>query len=83
MTVEGGMEAEDYKGVERRSFNRIIYNPKERPNIKIDDQVFEVADISEKGLRLINDKRIKLDIKIQGTLSFRPMAEKAKACLCF
>ena len=37
---------------------------------KLDAHVFEVADISEKGLRLINDKNIKLDIKIQGTLTF-------------
>jgi len=64
------MGKEGYKGKERRSFNRILYNPKERPSIEIDDQVFEVADISEKGLRLVNDKKTKLDIKFKGKLAF-------------
>ena len=53
-----------------RSFNRIIYNPQERPDLKIGDHVFAVADISEKGLRLISDKKIKPDVKIKGKLTF-------------
>jgi hypothetical protein len=64
------MEKENFKGPERRSCNRIIYNPKERPRLKIDAHFLEVVDISEKGLRLINDKNIELDVKIQGTLTF-------------
>ena len=64
------MEKENFKGPERRSHSRIMYNPKERPKLKIDAHVFEVADISEKGLRLINDKNIKLDIMIRGVLTF-------------
>jgi hypothetical protein len=64
------MEKDKYKGSERRSFNRIQYNPKERPKFQIKDQFFEVADISEKGLSLVNDKEIYLDMRIRGKLTF-------------
>jgi len=63
------MTKEDEKGGANRSFNRIIYNPQERPNITIGDHVFAVADISEKGLRLISDKKIKPDLKLKGKLT--------------
>ena len=64
------MEKDEYKGLERRSFNRILYNPKERPKLQIKTHVFEVADISEKGLALVNDKEIYLDMRIRGKLTF-------------
>ena len=64
------MEKDEYKGLERRSFNRILYNPKERPKLQIKTHFFEVADISEKGLCFVNDKEIYLDMRIRGKLTF-------------
>ena len=64
------MEKDKYKAPERRSFNRILYNPKERPKLQIKTSFFEVADISEKGLSLVNDKEINLDLMIRGKLTF-------------
>ena len=64
------MEKDQYKDLERRSYNRIKYNPKERAKLQIKTYVFEVSDISEKGLRFINDKEINLDKRIRGTLTF-------------
>jgi hypothetical protein len=64
------MEKSQYKGPERRCYNRIKYNPKERAKLQIDTYTFEVIDISENGLRFINDKKIALEQSIQGKLTF-------------
>ena len=56
--------------LERREFHRIKYNPQERPKLQIKTHVFEIADISEKGLGLVNDKKISLDVMIRGKLTF-------------
>ena len=64
------MEKNQYKGPERRCYNRIKYNPKERAKLQIQTLVFEVVDISENGLRFINDKEIALDKSIRGVLNF-------------
>jgi hypothetical protein len=55
---------------EKREFNRILYNPQKRPKIQIDTHAFEIVDISEKGLGLVNDKKVPLDVMIQGKLTF-------------
>ena len=46
-----------YKGEERRSTFRIMYEPHKRPVLMIRQQKFEVADISENGLRILTEKR--------------------------
>jgi hypothetical protein len=39
---------------ERRKHFRILYRPNHRPLLKIKEQTFEIADISQGGLRLLN-----------------------------
>ena len=64
------MAEDQYQGPEKRNYTRIIYKPKERPKLRIKTDVFEVADVSEKGLRFINNKELVLDDCVQGTLTF-------------
>lgn len=64
------MEKKNYQGPEKRHYTRIVYKPKERPKLQVKSHVFEVADVSEKGLRFINAKEQKLDNRIRGTLTF-------------
>jgi hypothetical protein len=64
------MEKSQYKGPERRCYNRIKYNPTQRAKLQIETDVFEVVDISENGLRFTNDKEMTLDKSIRGTLTF-------------
>ncbi|MBU2578384.1 PilZ domain-containing protein [Patescibacteria group bacterium] len=64
------MENNHYKGPERRNYARIVYKPSQRPVIQIQSHCFEVADVSKKGVRFVNDREIKLDNWIRGTLVF-------------
>ncbi len=64
------MEKDEYNGLEKRVYNRIKYNPKKRPKLQIKTHFFEVTDISENGLSFVNDKKIYLDMKIRGKLTF-------------
>jgi len=64
------MENKPYQGQERRNYERIVYKPVERPKIQIENDIFEIADVSEKGLRFINNNEVKLDNWIRGTLTF-------------
>jgi hypothetical protein len=57
-------------GLERRSFFRVVYAPPKRPWLKVADERFQVADISQRGLRFINDKNIHLARTIQGVVTF-------------
>ena len=58
------------KDVERRSYTRKEYKLEERPRLKIGNIEFEVIDISEKGLKIINKKKINIEGWISGTLTF-------------
>jgi len=64
------MESNHYQGPERRNDARIVYKPSQRPLIQVESYRFVVADVSEKGVRFINDKEIKLESRIRGTLVF-------------
>ena len=44
--------------------------PGKRPVLKIDKVEFEVMDISDQGLKLLNDKKIKLEGWISGRLKY-------------
>jgi hypothetical protein len=57
-------------GLERRSCFRVVYTPKKRPWLKVANERFQVADISQRGLRFINDRNIDLDRTIRGTITF-------------
>ena len=60
----------DYNGSEKRSYIRIAYGPVNRPKCKIGSDELDVADISESGIRLVNNKGIQLDKRISGTVNF-------------
>lgn len=59
-----------YDGSEKRSYIRIAYRPENRPKLKLKEGDLDVIDISESGIRCINDRGIKLDKSIRGTVSF-------------
>jgi hypothetical protein len=54
------MESNYYDGSEKRNYFRIVYKPNQRPILKVKNHEFEVSDISETGLRLLNDRNIQL-----------------------
>ena len=57
-------------GSERRNFFRITYNPEKRPVLKIGEYEFEIADISEGGIRIINDGKLEIEKPVRGTAKF-------------
>lgn len=57
------------KDLERRSHIRKEYKSKERPLLKIGKIEFEVIDISERGLKFINNKKINIEGWVSGTLT--------------
>jgi hypothetical protein len=59
-----------YKGIERRKNPRIEYFNIERPRLKIGKHKFEVLDISQRGLKFLNDKEVNLSEHISGKLTF-------------
>ena len=64
------MPPKKYNGPERRKYFRhnIIYVPRKKAVLSIDHHHFDVMDMSDGGLRFINDKGIALGNRIQGTL---------------
>lgn len=64
------MRNNDFEGSDRRSFFRIFYQPAKRPKLIFGKHEFEIADISEGGIRLINDQNIKVDSPVNGTTTF-------------
>lgn len=63
------MEKED-KDLDRRSYSRREFKPGERPTLKIGKIEFEVIDISEGGLKFVNNKKINIEGWVSGTLTF-------------
>ncbi len=64
------MEAEHFKGKERRRYFRIKYPEELRPTLRIRKHEFEVIDICERGLRFLNDKKAKFANWISATVTF-------------
>ena len=64
------MPPKKYNGPERRKYFRhnIIYVPQKKAILSIGHHRFDVLDLSDGGLRFINDKGIALGDRIQGTL---------------
>ena len=58
------------KDPERRIHSRKEYKSKQRPRLKVGKMVFEVVDISERGLKFINNKKINIEGWVSGTLIF-------------
>ena len=61
---------QDYNGVEKRQHPRTIFAAEERPKLKIGVQEFDVIDISEKGVRFVNDKKVGSQGWVNGTIEF-------------
>ena len=64
------MKNEENEGSERRTYFRILYQSTKRPKLIIGKHEFEIADISEGGIRLINNQNIKLAESVRGTTTF-------------
>jgi len=62
------MKNKKYKGPERRKSLRVTYAPDKRPVLKVGENEFEVADISEMGLRFFNDRKIEFRHRVRGTV---------------
>ncbi len=56
--------------IERRKDSRTEYLNIEGPRLKIGKHKFKVLDISQKGLKFLNDKEVNLSEYISGKLTF-------------
>ncbi len=63
------MESKKYEGQERRKTLRVTYKPDKRPILKVGEDEFEVADISEMGLKFFNVRKIELRDWVRGTVT--------------
>jgi hypothetical protein len=66
----GGVIMNRHEGLERRQHPRTVFDSQDRPRLKIGLQEFEVIDISEKGVRFVNDKKVNSTGWINGTIVF-------------
>lgn len=57
-------------GSERRNYFRITYSPAKRPVLRIGANEFEIADLSEGGIRFINEKKLEIEKPVRGTARF-------------
>ena len=64
------MDMDDHAEREKRSYIRIVYNPGKRPRLAAIDSEFEVTDISEGGIRFLNNHVDSLPEFIKGKLTF-------------
>ena len=60
----------DYTGTEKREYTRRFFAPDHRPTIRIGPQEFDIIDISERGVRFVNDKKLFQDGWVNGTIVF-------------
>jgi hypothetical protein len=63
------MENKKYGGPDRRRNLRVVYEVEKRPVIHTGEYEFEIADISERGLRFFNEKNIDLGNWVKGTVT--------------
>jgi hypothetical protein len=66
------MKTKKYDGPERRQYFRynIIYSPKDKARLKINDRHFEVVDFSQGGLRFLKDSPVHLERLFEGEVIF-------------
>jgi hypothetical protein len=64
------MDMDGHAEREKRSYIRIVYKPDKRPRLAADGTEFEVTDISEGGIRFLNNTAVELPEFIQGTITF-------------
>ncbi len=71
------MENDQYKGPERRTYFRVFYPSAKRPEIRISNHAYPIADISQGGIRFFNGNELKLKQRVHGTVTFRDGASIA------
>jgi len=59
-----------YAGTEGRKYPREEYLNLEKPRLKVEKHQFEVLDISQRGIKFLNDKEVNLSEYISGELTF-------------
>ena len=66
------MKTKPYDGPDRRNYFRhnLIYSPKKRAKLKIENDEYEVLDLSQVGLRFIKESDTRLENLIRGILTF-------------
>jgi len=64
------MKNSPYEGTDRRTYLRVIYHPTKRSKLIVGKHEFEIADISEGGIRFISNKKIKIEKRLRGTVAF-------------
>ena len=60
----------DFSGQDRRNYSRIIYQPGNRASLIVGSQIYEVMDITESGVRFINENPLSPDTAISGSILF-------------
>ena len=64
------METADFHGPDRREYFRILYAKMEKPVLAVGQHSFEILDLSNAGIRFINEQNVKLPDYITGELTF-------------
>jgi len=64
------MQADAYKGPERRNFTRLKYTRGQRPKLTLGRYVFEIVELSEQGLRILCDRQAKFKGPVRGVIRF-------------
>jgi hypothetical protein len=57
-----------YIAHERRKFARLVYPPEDRPVFKIKGAHLQIVDISEEGVKFLNDKHAQISEHVHGTV---------------
>jgi len=55
---------------EKRKFIRLTYPPVRRPMLKVQEHELEVLNISEQGVKILNQKQTKLSKNVSGNVVF-------------
>lgn len=58
-------------GIEKRKSIRLTYPPVRRPMLKVQEHELEVLNISEQGVKILNQKQIKLSKNVSGNVVFQ------------
>ena len=59
-----------YSGEDRRRYFRVEYPSEDRPQLKVGDTMFDVLDISERGLRFTAPEGAKFGEWVKGFITF-------------
>jgi hypothetical protein len=61
----------DYSGEQRRAFYRVIYPPGKRPTLVYAGRSYEIVDLCEQGIKIINKYGRIRDDMLRATIKFR------------